>query len=471
MLDFETLEREIFRYACNEARRVAGEILQSFDQELFERRNKNKYMVIGAKKTVVKTLFGEVAYTRRRYKKILPDGSGESMYLLDHVLGIHSVGNISDTLAKLIAISATRQSYRRAAEAVSDMTGQVISHTAVWNVIQALGSEVRDREKIAVRRLKDDMLQGLDETPVLFEEADGVYISIQGRDRKRFKKRRQEMKVSLAYSGWIRDGKKMRLKGKVATAGFHPVGEFHKIREAAIRRKYNTDEIKLRLLNGDGASWVRNIYDPDTVYQLDRFHIEQEITRCIRHKKACKGIRKLLHSGRISACLKYIETYRDSVSGKDSENAEKLLDYLRNNRDGLIPYKDRGLNIPEPPEGIEYRNMGTQENHNFTIITARMKNNRTSWSLDGATNMAKVLTEIENNTLEMTVQKYFERTQSENLMSVHEVAKEKISVCQTPKTEGHGDEAKTVHMLLKDWQRSPSLDFLLRNLDIETVLN
>ena len=40
---------------------------------------------------------------------------------------------------------------------------------------------------------------------------------------------------------------------------------------------YNADEIGQRILNGDGGSWIREPYEKETVLQLDRFHIYQEI--------------------------------------------------------------------------------------------------------------------------------------------------------------------------------------------------
>jgi len=65
------------------------------------------------------------------------------------------------------------------------------------------------------------------------------------------------MKVSIAYSGWKADGKSnSTLVNKVMTAGFDTSKNFHKKRESMIKRKYNTDEIKVRILNGDGAEWI-----------------------------------------------------------------------------------------------------------------------------------------------------------------------------------------------------------------------
>ena len=53
------------------------------------------------------------------------------------------------------------------------------------------------------------------------------------------------------------------------------------------------------------------------------------------------------------------------------------------NRDGLLPYQKRRIDIPTTPKGLTYKNMGTMENHIWSIIARRMKHNHTSWSIKG----------------------------------------------------------------------------------------
>lgn len=84
----------------------------------------------------------------------------------------------------------------------------------------------------------------------------------------------------------------------------------------------------------------------------------------------------------------------------------KLYEYLNNNREGLIPYKSRGIVLPEPKEGIVYKNMGVQENQNCTTITMRMKGRRMRWSTSGANHMGKLLSSKENKQLYETIERY-----------------------------------------------------------------
>ena len=88
----------------------------------------------------------------------------------------------------------------------------------------------------------------------------------------------------------------------------------------------------------------------------------------------------------------YLEMYKNSLVEDDEiEKVEDLIKYFRNNENGLIPYQSRGLDIPSHPEGLIYRNMGTMENHVWSVIARRMKHNHTSWSLRGGNNLAKIL--------------------------------------------------------------------------------
>ena len=46
--------------------------------------------------------------------------------------------------------------------------------------------------------------------------------------------------------------------------------EFKTLRDASSSEKYNVDEIVYRVLNGDGAAWIRNGHDLEMdIFQLD----------------------------------------------------------------------------------------------------------------------------------------------------------------------------------------------------------
>lgn len=77
---------------------------------------------------------------------------------------------------------------------------------------------------------------------------------------------------------------------------------------------------------------------------------------------------------------------------KEKAKLKELLTYFSENKEGLLSYKERGLKIPEPPAGVEYRTLGTMEHHICDIIAQRMKHRKASWSISGAERLGKILT-------------------------------------------------------------------------------
>jgi hypothetical protein len=217
--------------------------------------------------------------------------------------------------------------------------------------------------------------------------------------------------------------------------------EFHAKREARIRSIYNADEIEVRVLNGDGGSWIKDPYEPETVYQLDRFHIQQSIKKKIAPPEAQKEVGRLFEDGKYDEMLEYISNYADSVESNDekdnsSKKARELYEYLSNNREGLVPWQKQRNVYPEAPVGIVYKNMGVQENQNCTTITLRMKEGRRRWSKSGANNMAKLLTSRDNKELVETIERYTDGCIMEE--PVLEVLKT-LSAAKTPKKDGKGN--------------------------------
>lgn len=205
-------------------------------------RNRSKYRHKGYRKTTIKTVYGEVEYKRGVYEVTEDDGLKHFVFLLDETLELEHVGFISTNMAEFMVKAVTEMSYRQSTEKVSEMTGQTISAMGVWNVIQALGEKVCREEKELVKEHKAGHIQGETITPVLFEEADGVYVSLQGKDRKQNGQKKAEIKGAIAYDGWKKEGKdRYKLHEKTAAAGFAKSKEFQEYREAPIAEKFNLD--------------------------------------------------------------------------------------------------------------------------------------------------------------------------------------------------------------------------------------
>jgi len=167
-----------------------------------------------------------------------------------------------------------------------------------------------------------------------------VYINIQGKDRPKSGKK-LEMKVAVAYEGWKKAGKdRYELVNKVACAGFEDAPEFYKRKEAMISREYNVDEIQMRILNGDGAAWIKHGIDDTVHYQLDPFHKHKAILRNVKEVEQRKSILELLNGNKIDESLEYIAgLVNNTEDEKEQKKLKDLYSYFKENRDGLISYQ------------------------------------------------------------------------------------------------------------------------------------
>jgi len=74
LLSFKELEVKIFVYICQLGREITQILLERYDTELREQRNKKQYRCKGRRKTTIKTVYGEVVYKRNIYQTVTEDG-------------------------------------------------------------------------------------------------------------------------------------------------------------------------------------------------------------------------------------------------------------------------------------------------------------------------------------------------------------------------------------------------------------
>ena len=437
---FKDLEKKIYAWVCQIGRQFTQEFLERYDRLLMEGRDRKKYRNKGVRQTTVKTVYGEVTYRRTVYETVEEDGTRRFVYLLDETLELANVGLISSNMAELLVKGITELSYRECAAKVSEMTGQTISAMGVWNVIQALGEQVCEEEKELTEEYKKGHIKGEKESPVLFEEADGVYIRLQGKDRKRMGQDKAELKVGIAYSGWRKTGlDRYTLKDKVAVAGFSKAKEFHEYREVQIAQTFDLDFVEQRILNADGAAWIKKVKDQSTCFQLDPFHRNKAVREKIHHPAAQRAILELLEEEKIEEVFEYLECYRNSLwEEKEIEETEELIRYYENNREGLLPYQSQGLELPESPEGVEYRNMGTMESHIWSIIARRMKHGHRSFSIRGGNHLAKILAKKCSGKLYEVTERLKEPILEQEKTEL--ICEEILTASKTPRKEGRGYE-------------------------------
>jgi len=392
-IDFNLLEKEIYRIVCELGREIIVAVLAEWDEELRQERDNDIYRHKGSRASSIKTIMGEVMYKRAVYEVWEGGAKAGHAYLLDEALGDIASRRMSGMLLAQIIKAGCEGPYRSAARAVSEMTGQCVSHTTAWKVVQALGARVGEQEEAAAKFASEGSGAGTIEAKVLFEEQDGIILKMQGKSRKGHENG-MEMKVAIAYDGAEKSGKnRYTLTNKVACASFEGAAKFVERKEGAIAGAYNVDEIEMRVLGGDGAGWIKQSQTDETVhFQLDAYHRNQAVLRHVSDPAIRKIILKLLYAKDIDLLMHVIDVEILSAGDEETrENYRKLQTYFQNNEDGLVPYNQRGLDLPEPPEGKVYRRLGAMESNVFTLIGNRMKGNRCLWSEKGGNNLARLL--------------------------------------------------------------------------------
>ncbi len=387
--DFKELEKKIFMHFCSEACKFMKHILESIDEKIMLSRDKKRYRLKNTKRTSsIMTLMGEVEYERRYYRCIDDDGVVYYGYLLDELIGKKGKERLSENVKEKVVETALRVSFRKSAELIESNSPNSISHQTIWNEVQKAGEKAKIIENQLVEEYLKGELQGEKEVPVLFEEKDGVHLSIQK------EKNKKEIKVSKVFEGWERKtpgSKEYTTVNKFYTAGFEDGRIFDILTNSKIAKIYNVDKIENKIVNADGATWTKQEqeYDTTIIQQLDLFHIHQAILRKIKDKGKAKKLRKYVNANNYEDLFLELEGLYDiEEDEKEREKILELITYLSGNVDHLERYTERNLDLPE---GIEYRNMGTIEGSQHNVICDRMKNRGMSWSISGAGNMARLL--------------------------------------------------------------------------------
>ena len=415
-IKFNNLEKKIFKFVCNFGCLIIKLILESYDRKIMKARDTKKYRHKGLRKNTIKTVMGEVEYVRAMYE-VEEEGIKKRVYLLDEKLHINTEGKASENLVeKIVETVPITDSYRKAETVLKETTNATLSFEWIRNIVVKIGDKITKKEKEERKMLdKGQLVAGLKQIIALFEEADGLWINLQGKDRKeRLEKNKKkcekenkefnpkqkiktELKLHVMYEGWKKDDKRHPLINKQYIAGMMKPKEIKKLRDARVYQQYDVEKIKLRVVNGDGAKWTKGITAKGGIYQKDQFHIMQEIVRDVP-KEYRNIVEELVKTKQYDKIEKAIEGLKVELGGeyKAVKKLNTLQSYLSS---GLERYQDI-VEVPEAPEGVEYRNMGTQESQIFSKLKKRFCSGRKAFSEHGANALAKICVLSEKFSLE-----------------------------------------------------------------------
>jgi len=169
-------------------------LLQNLDDSLREAVPK-EWQNLGREERQYMSSVGWAAFKRRVYR----DEKGKRRKPLDEVLGISAYQRQSVSVQQKASYLTSELPYREAAEILSWLLEEYVSHSTIGRMVQQVGESYRAREEDELERVferGEDVQPGNIPAKVLYGESDGVWISLQ-----REEKRKVEARVAVFYTG------------------------------------------------------------------------------------------------------------------------------------------------------------------------------------------------------------------------------------------------------------------------------
>lgn len=439
-INFKSLEENTFKEMMKLGRKIIQDELRMLDKLILNYRDKEIFKPKDLQPTTIKTKLGEIPISRRRYKMVI-NGETKCVYLLDELLEINDFGLYSQGIVEMVAREITKKSYRETAKTISEDTDNTISYTAVRNIVIDLGKKIKDLEEEKIKLYEEGKIEGSKEVEYVFCEHDGIYIKKQktkkhkGKKKfkeKHFKKKKSkkkkngiELKIAVIHEGKEpRYTNDYKLKNKIIVGTVQKAQDLKKIEDTIIGTTYKEYAIKNIVINGDGADWTGNIVEgAKEIFQLDMAHIQKKIYMAVSDEEYLKKMQEIVYTEEAKEIFSLIYNYKVELEAENKtveiEKVKELEEYLRNNERGLQRYQYKLGYKEEELEEIkeELPSLGAEESHMYCVCRDRMKKNRTSWSIEGAEAMLKVIMNRMNGMLEEVITKKAEEKIKEELES------------------------------------------------------
>lgn len=439
-INFKSLEENTFKEMMKLGREIIQDELRMLDKLILDYRDKEIFVPKDFQETTLKTKLGEIPIARRRYKMVI-NGKTKYIYLLDELLEINDFGLYSVGIVEMVTREITKKSYRETAKTISEDTDNTISHTAVRNIVLKLGEKIKKLEEEKIKLYEEGKIEGEKETQYIFCEHDGIYIKKQkskkhkGKKKfkvKHFKKKKGkkkkngiELKIAVIHEGKEpRYTNDYKLKNKIIVGTASKAKDLKKIEDATIGTTYKEHTIKNVVINGDGADWTGNIVEgAKEIFQLDMAHVQKKIYMAVSDEEYLKKMQQVVYTEEAKDIFSLIYNYKVELEADNKiaelEKVKELEEYLRNNEDGLERYQYKlGYKEDQLEDHKEdLPSLGSEESQMYCVCRDRMKKNRTSWCVEGAEALLKVIMNKMNGTITEIITNKAEEKIKEELAS------------------------------------------------------
>ena len=390
-LDPSEYEDQAWEEVCHEtgkkvSREIAIRWLEIIEERLFDERPK-ELKVEGFRGRERATPFGRFTMRRRLYS----GKQGNYQFLLDEHLDWIPYVRATPDMTQSLVYSCTKSSFREVSRTHSSCG---LSKSTIHALLQRVAESAIQGEKQEHRAHFGEgnmSPPGRDKTPILYTEADGLYISLQREKGKHGKRRKHyELKSCIAYEGWERLSQiqeRYRLVNKKVYCHGAPEIPFWDVAGLMFHRYWDLSYTKLVVLGGDDADWINNGMDAMglCVRQLDGFHLARY---CRRGWAEGKVIYDALRSGVLVS---------GQLHEREGKTAQKSRDYVSHHLAEGMDWRmkvDTGFLIPK-----EARGLGTMEGNESHLFGDRMKDRGMSWTIKGAQHMGKAIQLVANDEL------------------------------------------------------------------------
>ena len=351
---------------------LGGMIFEMLDAKIHEQRPK-MWQNLGTAPRSLLTECGEIQFRRHIYW----DERGRRLMPLDMLLDIRPYARNSKKIEAMGACLAADSSYRQAARLLSYAIKQELSPSTLCRMVQRVGKKVQAWEA-------EERDPGKVAAPILYCEADGVYIHLQREAQKK-----AEVKVGMFYTGKTSIGQnRYRCENKVTTCqlGISTLDWQVHLRELAYAH-YNFDTVKMAVVGGDGANWVQNSFDLlglPAVHLLDRFHVLRSLKRGYASVLNTSELSKTLFTKGFDEIAPQLQAGFAKVGTPLRKRQTETYTYLDAHKNSLVSLDQRGLSY-------SFSSLGVMEGNVDKLVRQRMRGRGLSWSLSGAQCMLAVL--------------------------------------------------------------------------------
>ena len=150
-LTFDSIEDMIFEISQNIARKVFEKALTDIDSYLRNKRERGKLKNTGKREKYFLTRFGDILYSRTRYK----DRQGKSHYLLDEALSIVQNQRLSLSRARIECFLSGFSSYREVVEGIRLLIGGPRCHEAIRQSVIKEGKLIIENQEKKLKQIEN----------------------------------------------------------------------------------------------------------------------------------------------------------------------------------------------------------------------------------------------------------------------------------------------------------------------------